>query len=139
MHCQVSSRLGNGGITARKTVCEKNTRVDTAALEYIKKINPSTIKLLDVQNYDINMNVVNKILLGGKKMIIQDFIKIHSTDFDAYEARPDWKGYKVYLVWLKAHEGACVGYPQYALEKDNKIRLSTLEETIAIIVHAHIK
>ena len=61
MHCQVSSRLGNGGITARKTVCEKNTRVDTAALEYIKKINPSTIKLLDVQNYDINMNVVNKL------------------------------------------------------------------------------
>ena len=40
-------------------------------------------------------------------MIIQDFIKRHSTDFDAYEARPDWKGYKVYLVWLKAHEGGC--------------------------------
>lgn len=67
MHCQVSGQLENGGITARKAVCEKNTRGDTATLEYIKKINPSTIKLLNVQNYDINMNVVNKILQGVKR------------------------------------------------------------------------
>ena len=60
-------------------------------------------------------------------------IKTHNTDFDTYRAEPDWKGYKVYLVWLKAQEGACVGYPQYALEKDDKIRLSTLEGTIAIM------
>jgi len=66
-------------------------------------------------------------------MTIQEFIKANKTDFDQYEARPDWNGYKVYLVWLKANEGACVGYPQYALEKDNKIRLSTLEETLAIM------
>ena len=39
-----------------------NTRGDTNVLEYIKKIKPSSIQLLDVQNYDINMNVVNKIL-----------------------------------------------------------------------------
>lgn len=66
MHCQVSGQLENGGITARKAVCEKNTRGDAAVLEYIKDVKPSTIKLLDVQNYDINMNVVNKILLGGE-------------------------------------------------------------------------
>ena len=66
-------------------------------------------------------------------MIIQDFIKANKAEFDTYEVRPDWKGYKVYLVWLKAHEGACVGYPQYALEKNGKIRLSTLEETLIIM------
>ena len=66
-------------------------------------------------------------------MTIQHFIELHNTDFDKYEACPDWEGYKVYSVWLKAQEGTCVGYPQYALEKDNKIRLSTLEETIAIM------
>ena len=66
-------------------------------------------------------------------MTIQDFIEENKTDFDTYEARPDWKDYKVYSVWLKANEGACIGYPQYALEKDNTIRLSILEETIAIM------
>lgn len=66
-------------------------------------------------------------------MTIQDFIKLNNADFDSYEARPDWKGYKVYSVWLKAQEGACIGYPQYALEKNSIIRLSTLEETIAIM------
>lgn len=44
-----------------------NTRGDNAVLDYLKKVRPSTIKLLDVQNYDINMNVVNKILQGAKK------------------------------------------------------------------------
>ena len=44
-----------------------NTRGDTAILEYIKDVKPCTIKLLDVQNCDINMNVVNKILQGVKK------------------------------------------------------------------------
>ena len=66
-------------------------------------------------------------------MTIQDFIEKNKPNFDTYEARPDWKEYKIYSVWLKAHEGACVGYPQYALEKNNKIRLSTLEETLAIM------
>lgn len=40
---------------------------DNAVLDYLKDVKPSTIKLLDVQNYDINMNVVNKILKGAKK------------------------------------------------------------------------
>lgn len=44
-----------------------NTQGDAAVLEYIKDVKPSTIKLLDVQNYDINMNVVNKILQGVKR------------------------------------------------------------------------
>lgn len=66
-------------------------------------------------------------------MTIQGFLEENKTDFDTYEARPNWKDYKVYSVWLKANEGACVGYPQYALEKNNKIRLSTLKETLAIM------
>ena len=44
-----------------------NTLGDNAVLEYLKQVRPTTIKLLDVQNYDINMNVVNKILQGMKK------------------------------------------------------------------------
>ena len=33
----------------------------------------------------------------------------------------------------KGMRGAYIGYPQYALEKDGKIRLSVLEETIKIM------
>lgn len=66
-------------------------------------------------------------------MTIKDFMNEHKNDFDTYEAHPDWNGYKVYSVWLKSNEGACVGYPQYALEKNGKIRESTIKETIAIM------
>ena len=31
-------------------------------------------------------------------MTIQDFIGEHSVDFDTYEARPDWRGNKIYSV-----------------------------------------
>lgn len=34
--------------------------------EYLKRVKTSSIKLLDVQNCDINLNVVNKILKGAK-------------------------------------------------------------------------
>lgn len=44
-----------------------NTLGDNAVLQYLKQARPTIIKLLDVQNYDINMNVVNKILQGAKK------------------------------------------------------------------------
>lgn len=40
---------------------------DNAVLEYLKGVRPSTIKLLDVQNYDINMNVINKIVQRTKR------------------------------------------------------------------------
>ena len=40
---------------------------DNAVLEYLKNVRPSTIKLLDVQNYDINMNVINKIVQRTKR------------------------------------------------------------------------
>lgn len=66
-------------------------------------------------------------------MMINDFLNEHKNDFDTYKNRPDWNGYKVYSVGLKSNEGACIGYPQYALEKDGKIRESTLEETMAIM------
>nr|DAW30079.1 MAG TPA: hypothetical protein [Caudoviricetes sp.] len=66
-------------------------------------------------------------------MTIDDFIKAKSADFDMYKYRMEWNGYKVYSIWLKTNEGACVGYPQYALEKDGKIRVSTLTETLEIM------
>ena len=66
-------------------------------------------------------------------MTIEEFIKAKSTDFDMYKYRIEWNGYKVYEIWLKRNEGACVGYPQYALEKDGNIRESTINETIKIM------
>lgn len=66
-------------------------------------------------------------------MTIQDFLNEHSNDFDTYEIRPDWNRYKVYSIWLKSNEGACIGYPHYALETNGEIRESTLDETIAIM------
>jgi len=66
-------------------------------------------------------------------MTIQEFIKENKDSFDSYEKRPEWNGYKVYLVWMKAFENSLTGYPQYALEKYEKIRLSTLDETIQIM------
>ena len=44
-----------------------NTQGDISVLAYIKKVKPSTIKLLDIQNCDINMSVANKILQGTRK------------------------------------------------------------------------
>lgn len=66
-------------------------------------------------------------------MTIQEFIDSRKNDFDTYEARADWNGYKVYSIWLKSNEGACVGYPKYALAKNDAIREASLKETIAIM------
>ena len=52
---------------------------------------------------------------------------------DRWKPCIEWNGYKVYSVWAKSDEGACVGYPKYALEKDGEIRESTLEETMAMM------
>jgi len=65
-------------------------------------------------------------------MTIKDFVD-NSENFDTYKYCCEWNGYTVYYVWAKANEGACIGYPQYALEKDGKIRLSQLQETIKIM------
>ena len=44
-----------------------NTRGNDAVLEYLKKVRPFTIKLLDVENCDISVNAANEILRGAKK------------------------------------------------------------------------
>lgn len=44
-----------------------NTRGESMILKYIEDIKPTSVKLLDVQNCDINMNVVNKILTEANK------------------------------------------------------------------------
>ena len=65
-------------------------------------------------------------------MTIEEFVKNHEYA-DSLRPCQDWNGYKVYEIWAKADEGACVGYPLHALEKDGKIREATLEETIQIM------
>lgn len=65
-------------------------------------------------------------------MTIKEFVD-NSEYFDMYEYKLKWNGYNVYEVWLKSYEYSCTGYPQYAIEKDGKIRLSELEETIKIM------
>ena len=56
-------------------------------------------------------------------MTIEEFVD-KSEYFDSFEYRMNWNGYTVYYVWAKADEGACTGYPRFALEKDGKFRLS---------------
>lgn len=65
-------------------------------------------------------------------MTIREFIK-ENDYFDRYRSRGTWNGYMVYHVWAKKDEGACVGYPQYALEKDGLFRLAELKEIHAIM------
>ena len=65
-------------------------------------------------------------------MTIKEFVDT-SEDFDMHEYKLKWNGYNVYEVWLKSCEYSCTGYPQYALEKDSKIRRATLEEAIQIM------
>ncbi len=65
-------------------------------------------------------------------MTIDEFVKADEYA-DAYKKDCEWQGFAVYEIWAKADEGACTGYPQFALEKNGKIRKSTLPETIAIM------
>lgn len=69
-------------------------------------------------------------------MTIKDFLK-EQTTFDSYRKRRDWNGYIVYHIWAKANKGACVGYPQFALEKKGEIRLANIEEIHAIMTQLH--
>ncbi len=71
-------------------------------------------------------------------MTIKDFIKQNPENFDRYRKQKDWKDYNtVYHGWAKRNEGACVGLPQFALEKESKIRLANLEEIHAIMKQLH--
>lgn len=66
-------------------------------------------------------------------MTIREFIKANDDSFDRYPSRGSWNGYNVYYVWAKRNEGAIVGLPQYALEKDRKFRLTNTDEIFAIM------
>jgi hypothetical protein len=70
--------------------------------------------------------------MRDSKMTIKEFID-RDGYFDRYTFCTAWNGYTVYDVWAKSNEGACVGYPQFALEKNGAIRLSILEETLQIM------
>lgn len=65
-------------------------------------------------------------------MTIEEFVQNHEY-VDSFKKCKDWNGYKVYDIWAKAEEGACIGTPQFALEKNGEIRESTLEETLEIM------
>ena len=65
-------------------------------------------------------------------MTISEFVEADEYA-DTYRKDCEWQGFTVYEIWAKADERACTGYPQFALEKDGKIRKSTIPETIAIM------
>lgn len=44
-----------------------NTKGNARVFAYLKEVRPTTIKLLDVQNCDVNMNVTNKIVQKAEK------------------------------------------------------------------------
>lgn len=53
--------------------------------------------------------------------------------YDCFEQEANWNGYKVYHIWNKRQEGACVGYPKFALEVNGELRLATHEEVLVIM------
>lgn len=65
-------------------------------------------------------------------MTIEEFVK-KDNYVDTYKKDCNWRGFSVYEIWAKSNEGACTGYPQFALEKDGYIRKSTLTETLEIM------
>ena len=65
-------------------------------------------------------------------MTIEEFVD-KSEYFDSFEYRMNWNGYTVYYVWAKADEGACTGYPRFALETAGTIRKANHEEVIKIM------
>lgn len=64
-------------------------------------------------------------------MTLQEFMK--NNDFDRQKFAVNWNGFECYSVWNKRDEGAIVGYPQYALIRDDTIRLANLEEILKIM------
>jgi hypothetical protein len=65
-------------------------------------------------------------------MTIEEFVK-KDNYVDSYKKVCDWQEFSVYEIWAKSDEGACTGYPQFALDKNGIIRKSNLSETIAIM------
>lgn len=72
-------------------------------------------------------------------MSIKEFIKQNNEDFDRYRKQPEWNGYTVYHVWAKRNEGACVGLPMFAIEKNGEIRLAEFEEIQSIMTRSNSK
>lgn len=65
-------------------------------------------------------------------MTIREFIKAHKNQFDHYRSYGTWKNYKVYCIWRKEDEGA-KGYPTFALDDENTIKLSAQDEVFLIM------
>ncbi len=66
-------------------------------------------------------------------MDIKDFMK-NNPEFDSHRRRrKSWKGYAVYHVWAKKDKFACVGYPQFALDDGETIRLAELDEILELM------
>ena len=55
----------DGVLTIYDPQCAELYKGD-AVLEYLKRTRPSTIKLMDVESCDVNLNVINKIMEASK-------------------------------------------------------------------------
>lgn len=60
-------------------------------------------------------------------MTIEEFVK-KDNYVDSYEKVCDWQEFSVYEIWAKSDEGACTGYPQFALDNGKIIRRATFPE-----------
>lgn len=70
-------------------------------------------------------------------MTIEDVAK--QEGFTAHKYWCTYNEYKVYELWYKELEGAIVGFPQFALEKDGVFTLvNDIDETLKIMHHINV-
>lgn len=90
--------------------------------------------LFDKEAFEIAKDVFPEylpLLSDKEKKSIELFARYHG--YDCFEPETDWNEHKVYHIWKKRQEGACIGYPQFALEINGELRLATHEEVLAIM------
>lgn len=90
--------------------------------------------LFDKEAFEIAKDVFPEylpLLSDKEKKSIELFARYHG--YDSFEPETDWNEHKVYHIWKKRQEGACIGYPQFALEINGELRLATHEEVLAIM------
>lgn len=111
------------GRPAYETDADKNTGKTKCFLIEIEDLEDIIkISLKDNVNHILELKDVDS------RNNIKDFMKNH-PEFDSHrKRRKSWKGYAVYHVWAKADKDSCVGYPQFALDDGETIRLAELDE-----------
>jgi len=90
--------------------------------------------LFDKEVFEIAKDVYPEYLIpitDKEKKSIERFVRYHG--YDSFEQEKNWNGHKVYHIWKKRQEGACIGYPQFALEVNGEFRLAFHEEVLEIM------